>query len=319
MNNRALLIFLLVVALVFDCAGVVFWVLFLKQSSKVQKLQKERTVMVTNMAALRSINSGAKAFGLENQNFVSRLDGVLGSYTVAAPLLLDGSKELTLLVYLHGMRATSLEPFIEPKRAPIVQTVQGHYPGLIVLSPSYRANCSWANPSAIADIDQNIHELMMRYPVAKIVLMGTSMGGCSSLAYSYLAADDIKEKIVGVVSSEGAGDWAELFHKTPSSLVQAGMVEGLGGTADAAPALYQERSINTNLNRVKPGTRFALISASEDTIIPPIFQKELEQKLQGHNLPTTFIVVPEKHGVPQAGYYLQGLKFVLEGYEGTQK
>ncbi len=313
MNNRALLISLLVVALVFDCSGIVFLVLFLKQSNKVQKLQKERTVMAANMSALRNTSNNQQAFGLENQNFVSKLDGMLSSYTVAAPLLLDGSKALTLLVYLHGMRATSLEPFIEPKRAPIVQTLQGHYPGIIVLAPSYRANCSWANPSAIADIDQNVHELMMRYPVAKIVLMGTSMGGCSSLAYSYLAADDIKEKITGVVSSEGCGDFAELYRKTSSRLVQAGMVEGLGATPEAAPALYQERSINTNLNRVRAGTRFALISASEDTIIPPFLQKELEQKLQSNNLPTSLISVPEKHGVPPAAYYLQGLQFVLAG------
>jgi len=265
------------------------------------------------MSALRNTSNNQQAFGLENQNFVSKLDGMLSSYTVAAPLLLDGSKALTLLVYLHGMRATSLEPFIEPKRAPIVQTLQGHYPGIIVLAPSYRANCSWANPSAIADIDQNVHELMMRYPVAKIVLMGTSMGGCSSLAYSYLAADDIKEKITGVVSSEGCGDFAELYRKTSSRLVQAGMVEGLGATPEAAPALYQERSINTNLNRVRAGTRFALISASEDTIIPPFLQKELEQKLQSNNLPTSLISVPEKHGVPPAAYYLQGLQFVLAG------
>jgi len=313
MNNRALLSALVAIALILAAATTVFFVLFLKQSSKVHKLQKERTVMQSNLSAQQTLkgSSGQTITSFETHSFISKLDGVLDSYTLAPPLLCDGSKELTLVVYLHGMRATSLEPFIEPKRAPIVTTLQGQHPALIVASCNYRPNCSWANGKALADIDQNIHELLARYPIAKIVLMGTSMGGCSSLAYSYMAAADIKEKISGVVSSEGSGNWVELFQKTPSHLVQGGMIEGLGATAEAAPDLYQERSIELNLRKVKPGMRFALISASEDTIIPPPMQKQLEEKLQAASFPTCLISVPEKHGVPPAQYYLQGLKFVL--------
>lgn len=313
MHSRALVASLIVISVTLAAAATVFFVLFLNQSGKVHKLQKERTVLQRNLSAVQSLKTeaGQPLSQFETHSFISKLDGVLDSYTVSPPLLCDGSKDLILIVYLHGMRATSLEPFIEPKRAPLAATIQSHYPSLVVASCNYRPNCSWANAKAISDIDQNIHELLARYPITRIVLMGTSMGGCSSLAYSYLAAEDIKEKICGVVSSEGSGNWVELYQKTPSHLVQGGMVEGLGATAEAAPDIYQERSIELNLRKVKPGMRFALISAAEDTIIPPAMQKQLEEKLQAANFAVSLISVAEKHGVPPAQYYLQGLNFVL--------
>ncbi|CAN5491748.1 hypothetical protein BH11CYA1_BH11CYA1_41740 [soil metagenome] len=312
MRNR-LLVSALVIALIVDVAGIVFFILFLTQSSKLHKVQKERQVLAGNLAAMRNTQGLVdKPLELpERHSFISKVDGTLDRYALAPPIVFDGSKDLTLVIYLHGMGSNELEPFMSPKQNPIAQNIQSHYPATIFASPNYRATTSWANALAISDIDQNIHELMERYPVAHIVIMGTSMGGCSSLAYSYLAAEDIKAKIVGVVSCEGAGDWLELYAKTPSRLVKTGMMIGLGGPAKAVSNIYRERSIIHNLEKVKAGTKFALLSADQDTIIPPVFQKETEEKLKGANLPTKLIPIPEKHGVPASDFYLEGLNFVL--------
>lgn len=313
MRNR-LLVTALIAAFLVDVAGIVFFVLFLTQSGKLHKLQKEKQVMASNLAALRNTQAFTVDKPLElpeRHTFISKLDGVHDVYALAPPMVFDGSKNLTLVIYLHGMGSNDLEPFVSPKQNPIAQNIQSHYPAAIVASPSYRSTTSWANSAAIADIDQNIHELMERYPVARIVIMGTSMGGCSALAYSYLATEDIKTKIVGVVSCEGAGDWQALYRKTPSRMVKTGMIIGLGGPIEAVPNMYHERSISSNLEKVKAGTRFALISANQDTVIPPVFQKELEQKLTEAKFPTKLIAVPDKHGVPAAESYIEGLNFVL--------
>lgn len=313
MRNR-LLISALVVAILIDVAGIVFFVLFLTQSGKLRKVQKERQVMADNLAAMRN----SQAFTVdkplelpERHSFIAKQDGTHDRYAMAPPMVFDGAKDLTLVIYLHGMGSNDLEPFLSPKQSTIAQTIQSHYPAAIFASPNYRATTSWANPLAIADINQNIHELMERYPVSQIVIMGTSMGGCSSLAYSYLAADDIKAKIVGVVSCEGAGDWQALYRKTTSRMVKTGMIIGLGGPVEAVPNMYIERSINNNLEKVRPGTKFALISAEQDTVIPPFLQKEMAEKLKSANLPTKLISIPDKHGVPASEFYLEGLNFVL--------
>jgi predicted esterase len=89
------------------------------------------------------------------------------------------------------------------------------------------------------------------------------------------------------------------------------MIIGLGGPAETVPNIYQERSINNNLEKIRAGTKFALIAATQDTVIPPDFQKTLEEKLKEANLPTKLIEIPDKHGVPASEFYLEGLNFVL--------
>ncbi len=141
------------------------------------------------------------------------LDGNKDDFAVLPPNSLQGQKDLTLVVYLHGMGSTYMEPFLTPKDKPISQALLEHNPTMVVASLNYRGQSAWANDVAVADIDQNIRELVNRFPISKIVIMGTSMGGCSALAYSYLAADDIKAKMIGVVAAEPAGDLALLFEK----------------------------------------------------------------------------------------------------------
>lgn len=313
MRNKVLLS-ILAAALLADIAGIVFLVLFVGQQNTIHKLKKERNILSSNLAAMK--NSAASfqekpAELPEKHNFIAIADGTPDVYALSPPLIFDGSKDLTLIVYLHGMGSNYLEPFMVPKGATIAQAAQGVNPAFVFASLSYRTTTSWLNDKALADINQNIRELCQRYPIKRIVIMGTSMGGCSSLAYSVMAPADIKEKMVGVVASEAAGDLGELYKKTPSNMVRSGILVGLGGTPQNLPQVYGARSFINNLGLLQPGLRVALISAQQDTVIPPQFQKEIKNKLEERAIPCLVIETPDKHGIPEAKNYTEGLNFVM--------
>ncbi len=306
---------ILVVAVLADIAGIVFLVLFIGQTNTIHKLKKERNVLAANLATVRNTSafSAEKPPELpEKHGFISKEDGTPDLYAVSPPVVFDGSRDLTLIVYLHGMGSSYLEPFLVPKGATIASAVQGQNPAYIFSSLSYRATTSWLNARALADINQNIRELCQRYPVSKIVIMGTSMGGCSALAYGVIAPADIKEKLSGIVAAEAAGDLSELYAKTRSNMVKSGIMVGLGGTPQSQPQVYAERSFNNNIASLKPGLRVALISAQQDTIIPPDFQKDTRNKLAEAKVPCLLVETPDKHGVPDSKYYVEGLNFVLD-------
>ena len=211
------------------------------------------------------------------------------------------------------MGSTYMEPFLTPKDATISQALTTQNPGIILASLNYRGQSAWANNQAIADIDQNIHELLHRFPISKIVIMGTSMGGCSSLAYSYLAADDIKAKMIGVVSAEPSGDLTLLYDKSRSQIVKNGMIGAFGGPPQIQPQGYISRSILNNIEKVPSHLRFAIISAKQDTVIPPSYQEAIINGLTEKQLGCRLIEVDESHGVPSAQAFVKGLNFVVLG------
>ena len=183
----------------------------------------------------------------------------------------------------------------------------------MIASLSCRGPSAWANDNAVADINQNIHELLYRYPISKIVIMGTSMGGCSALAYSYLAADDIKAKMIGVVAAEPAGDLALLYDKTHSQIVKSGLIGAFGGDPQLQSQGYYSRSILNNTAKIAPNMRFAIVSAKQDSVIPPQFQEAIMNSLKDNKISCTLIEVDEKHGMPPASVFVTGLDFVVLG------
>jgi acetyl esterase/lipase len=121
------------------------------------------------------------------ETFISKLDGAEDYYVYTPPAVKVHRAILSLFVYFHGMGSTALEPYLVPKDRTLAKLVCQQNPRASFLSPNYRGDSSWLNETAILDVNQNIRSVTNRYPAAKIVLIGTSMGGCSALAYSYLA------------------------------------------------------------------------------------------------------------------------------------
>lgn len=249
---------------------------------------------------------------LGKRSFVSHFDGEQDVFAISPPPVSGCQKSMTLLVYLHGMGSTYMEPFLVPKNKPIVQALQERQRDSVLISCSYRKSASWGSDAGLADVSQNIREVCQQYPISKIIMVGTSMGGSAALTYAAIAPADIKRMIEGVVSIESAGDLAALYDETEQPLVKTGLAEALGGNPNERPQTYSQKSFLHNLDTLPRGLKVAVISAQDDSVVPPHFQKDIVEALKARNVPAKLIEMPGNHDIPDSSLYQEGLDFVLQ-------
>ncbi len=298
-----------------DAAGIVFFVLYLNSQGTIKKLKKQRAVVASDIQYMRNaqtVTGGGTSTVEGKETFISRLDGMEDNYVYTPPAVKGPQGDSILFVYFHGMGSTALEPYLVPKDRTLAKMICQQNPRASFLSPNYRGDSSWLNETAILDVDQNIRSVINRYPASKIVLIGTSMGGCAALAYSYLAPSEIKSKITGVVSCESSGDLTELYKATNSNLVKAGMTRAYGGTPDTVGKAYEKTSILKNISQVNPKVKYAILSASKDGVVPPKMQTQIIAGLEAAGIKCKLVDFDEKHGVPESTNYEHGINFVLE-------
>ena len=137
------------------------------------------------------------------------------------------------------------------------------------------------------------------------------MGGCTVLNYTALAPDDVKAKIIGVVSLEGAGDLARLYKETKNASIPPALANAFGGTPELVPERYAKQSFLSNIDQMRGPVRFAIVSATRDSTVPPSFQKDVVEILKKRNLAVRLIEVNSAHGILDADIYVEGLDFVL--------
>lgn len=276
-------------------------------------MRKERDVITHNLSSARAnsvLADDIDGSHLIKRTFQSHVDGIEDWYALMPPST-SGRLDNTLVVYLHGMGSSFIEPFIYPAGETISHALISKYANVCLLSCNYRKETSWGNDAALADITQNIRHIVNQYPFKRIVLMGTSMGGYSVLNYAAVAPNDIKEKLCGIVSVEGAGDLKELSTISQNASVPAAIIASMGGTPEQQPANYEKRNFFQNLSGLPKTVRIAVVSAKEDTIVPAELQRKLVQTLEGEHYAVKLFEVEGRHGVPPAPIYLQGLEFAL--------
>jgi predicted esterase len=309
-----LLLIALAVSVVFNFVGIFFFVWFLQTSAHLRSVKRERNILAQSTALIRGqnkVNQILNSDQVVQSKFVSHADGQEDVFVVVPPRAPKPEKGFDLVIYLHGMGSTFLEPFVSPSSQPIAQRISDTRPTIVFASLNYGRAYSWGNDSAISDVSQNIRELVQRYPINRIVIMGTSMGGCTALSYTTLAPDDLKSKIIGAVSSEGAGDLAQLFSESKAKSIPNAMTNAFGGTPQTNPQQYLKHSFLQNLDRLDRNVRFAILSATRDEIVPTSFQKKIVSTLESRNFPTKLLEVDDGHNTPPADLYLEGLDFVL--------
>lgn len=314
-----LLIAVLVLAIGLDIAGMVFFFLYMGNQSKLKGIKKERDVLTSNINQMGNINAfkqgelGEKG-APEREYFVAEIDGAESLYALSPPMIPQAKEHSYLMLYFHGMGSTYMEPYMAPVDKPIAHALRERLQSATFLSVDYRGKTSWLNDKALADTNQNVRAVLNRYPTEKIIVVGTSMGGASALAYSFLAAPDIKEKIVGVIACEAAGDLAELFKTTNSKIVQAGLAEALGlpeqNQAYKRHSLFERLKDSEGKEGLKK-IRFAVLSANQDDVVPVKMQKDIVAALQKEGIASELISFDEKHGVPPSSQYLKGLEYIL--------
>lgn len=294
---------------------IVMIVLFAGSQKRVRHLKHEKFQLLSQVSSLttgKSPDSVRDEQSLYRRDFVSHKDGNRDSYVLSPPLVPPPDGKYVLVVYLHGMGSNYLEPYFVPDKEPIAPRLREAFPGIVLASLSYGKDSSWTNHKAIADINQNISELTYAYPVDSIVMMGTSMGGCAAVYYSAVAPEPIRRRIRGVVSIEGAGDLAGLFRSTGSTVVKFGISGAMGGTPEAVPDIYRQASFLSHLAELPQSTRFAIVSARQDTTVPPALQKELKERIEEHGNPVSYVELDAGHEMPPPGVYVDALRFVLQ-------
>lgn len=294
-----------------NAAGITFFVLFLSSESHNKSLKRNFKKQLTDIEIVRAeanqLNSSAI---LSRRMFISHFDGMPDSFAVSPPFLLTPTKSVTLVVYLHGQNSTYFEPFETGTGKCLAEVIIGKN-DTVLLSCNYRPPASWGNDAAMADITQNVREMCEEYPITKIVLMGTSMGGSVAPTYAAMAPPDIKGKIVGVVSVEGSGDLARLYNQTTMATVKNAMATSFGGTPEMQPLAYTSHSFLTHINELPQGVRFAVVSAQKDKVVPPSLQKEIVDALDKENIQHKLIELDINHMAPPISVYSRALEYVL--------
>ena len=305
----------LIISTLINAAGITFFCLFLSAQGHIKSLKRANRQLLNQLNVIKTATLAAKAEtstgDFTRRSFISHYDGEQDYFAVSPPVLQGPTKSVTLIVYLHGQGSTCLEPFMGHTGKSIASLWVARNNSTVVLSCNFRL-ASWGNKAATADITQNIRELCQEYPVTKIVMLGTSMGGCVAPTYAALAPSDIKEKIVGVVSIEGAGDLLSLYKMTKLQAVQEAMTAAIGGTAEQMPHEYAAKSLlPDNIKHLLPGVKFVVVSGQKDEVVPPALQKEMVRRLEESHIKTKLIELNIPHGMPSNDVYLQALDFVL--------
>jgi pimeloyl-ACP methyl ester carboxylesterase len=308
-----ILIGVLCVSALLNVAGLIFFIRYLQIEHSYRSVKRERNTIAQNLAATRATeiaNNVMESGQVTEHTFVSIADGTTDTYALLPPQHPE-QLDNTLIVYLHGMGSNILEPFAAPATKTIAQAIQGKYPNACILAPSYRKDASWGSDPALSDITQNIRCVMQQYPFKRIILMGTSMGGCTALLYATEAPPDIRQKLTGIVSVEGAGNLADLAATTEAANVRWAIQVAMGGDAKQVPAQYARKSFIPNIEKLSPAVRVAVVSASRDKVVKPELQQRIVSVLQEHSNGVKMISVDGTHGAPPAPYYIEALDFTL--------
>lgn len=304
---------LLVISALLNVAGLVFLIDYLKLKEHFKSVNREkniiaRNLLLTELAAPVPLTPER----VRKHTFYSLVDGQPDTFAVVEPTISGPARDLTLLVYLHGMGGSYLEPFIYPDKESIAESIAAKFPSAILLSCDYRHEASWGSDAALADVTQNIRQMCQQYPVSRIVIMGTSMGGCIALTYACDAPPDIKAKLAGVVSAESTGELIPLYKECRLPQLKPSMIAAFGGTPEQVPEAYKSKSFLDNVQRF-PAVPVAVLSARSDEIVPPAAQHHIVDAIRRRNLPAKLIEVDGSHRPLPGPAYIEGLSFVLSG------
>jgi dienelactone hydrolase len=313
--KKTIIIIALVCSLVFNVLGGIFFVSYLNLLGHFKMASLEIAQLASSLTFAQTANVVGQLAApdkVDKRAFISHFDGSEDFIAVEPIALPTRTRDVTLFVFLHGMGQSCLEPFMLPKESPLSETVIRKDHKFVLMAPNYRAPAGWVSDAVLSDITQCIRMMCQQYPISHIVLIGSSMGGCVSLSYSALAPKDIKEKLQGIVCIDGAGNLAELYHKTKLDSVRATMNNCFGGPPERVPVAYAAKSMLPNISAVPGQIRLAMISARQDKTVPPEFQDEVVEAFKKQGRSVKLIPVDMDHGMPPLALIMQAVDFVLD-------
>ena len=198
-------------------------------------------------------------------SFTAASDGSIEKYVLLLPQNFNNETSHSLMIALHGHGSDRWQfatGTIAESRA--ARDVALKY-NMIYISPDYRAKTSWMGPKAETDLIQIISELKETYRIDRVILVGASMGGSSSLTFTAIHP----ELIQGVASLNGTAN--HLVYENFQEAIQA----SFGGSKKDLPEEYKRRSAEYwSENFTMP---VAITTGGKDTAVPPDSTTRLAQ------------------------------------------
>lgn len=213
--------------------------------------------------------------------FWSRFDGTKQPYLLTLP---NGgtTRPAGLAIFLHGHGADLRQGMQTDTYGGALGRLRSELEKrhFAYATLNYRGTTSWLNEAAEADITQLIELLTARLGLRKVLLMGGSMGGTSTLMYAVRHP----KRLMGVLALCGASNLAE-FHgwcrehqKETPRLLAAAIEESYGGTPTERPELFESRNVlEHSTNLCMP---VVLVHGEKDELIPVHHSRRLHERLQ---------------------------------------
>lgn len=201
-----------------------------------------------------------------------------------------------LLIYLYGAGGSHQDYNLkEPPFDHFRQLLAAH--GYYVLVPELGGS-HWMNARAKKLLDEMVEQVLAKHPIdrKRVQIMGTSMGGGSSLAYAIHRPD-----LIGSVCSHlGMTDFAQWIEGKPGYFDL--LTKAYGGSPDQVPEVFRQQSAMANLDSFSNIPVF-LISAADDKTVLPHQGKQLADALSAKGY---YAVYREAKGVEHENRSIAG-------------
>ncbi len=226
-------------------------------------------------------------------------------------VLMPGRSTHAFAVMLHGHGSGGdqllTRPDIRDQWLPAMRSA-----GLGILCPNLRGN-AWMSPAAAADLHQLLAWLGEQYAPQRIVLVGGSMGGTSTLIYAALHPQTIDGVVALCPATDLPGYWRWAATRASQhpilAQIAAAIEEHYGATPEHAPELFARHSALQQYNRLT--MPIALAHGSADATIPVEGSRQLAARLGGR-AEVRYQEVPDgDHDAPLVTFP-DALRWVLE-------
>ena len=199
------------------------------------------------------------------RSFRASCDGSEQKYMVIEPPA--GTAVAGVLVALHG-HGSDRRQFAEDGRGECRAAREAAAArGLVMVTPDYRAKCSWMGPKAEADMLDLLEVLREKYGTSTFYFCGGSMGGTSALTF----AARHPNLVAGVVALNPLADHLAYDR------FQDAIAESFGGDKTTAYDEYYKRSaVNYPERFTMP---VSITAGGADKSIPPESARRLAQKI----------------------------------------
>ena len=212
------------------------------------------------------------------------------------------NNQKTYVIHLHGMGDNIWTAFKDGI------SIYPDYFGVTLMVLQLQ-NSPWCTPSMLNDLHSIINEIRSINPQPKIILSGTSMGGC--IVINSLKNSKIADHIHAAIVCSASTQLDKLLVTTSSERVKKALLISTDNSAS-----HESTLMNQSLHYSIPDIKFpiVIIYSSLDNILPSEHILETANNLVKHGTPVKFIKMnrPKGHYRPTKKELLNGFEWINE-------